>query len=185
MPSREAQDELVESLPAYFEANDIHIAGLITASYAGEEFSHYLAKSSLGTWLREQGVPAIYGVDTRALTKKIRLQGSMLGKLMLQKARGTVGERLTNGINHLVRKGVREGDWHDDFEHVEWVDPNVKNLVAEGNHQSQRFVAGTANLIYKSFDPRAQNLFSTGCDSIKAAGRQPYTDLVYRCGYEV
>ena len=34
-----------------------------------EEYSHWLAKSSLGKWLQEQGIPAIYGVDTRSLTK--------------------------------------------------------------------------------------------------------------------
>ena len=102
VPDREAQDELLGSLPSYFESREIHIAGLITASYSGEDYSHYLAKSSLGTWLKEQGVPAIYGVDTRALTKKIRTQGSMLGRLLLQ-------------------GGSQE-----------WVDPNAKNLVAEG-----------------------------------------------------
>ncbi|RAL63977.1 hypothetical protein DID88_003165 [Monilinia fructigena] len=72
VPSRETMDELLKDLPAHFEASEIHIAGLICASYAGEEFSHFLATSSLGTWLKEQGVPAIYGVDTRALTKRIR-----------------------------------------------------------------------------------------------------------------
>lgn len=121
VPSREKQDELLASLPAYFESNQIHIAGLITASYSGEEYSHYLAESSLGTWLKEQGVPAVYGVDTRALTKKIREQGVMLGKMLLAK-------------KDLVAAGEPEDghDWREDFETVEWVDPNAKNLVAEG-----------------------------------------------------
>jgi carbamoyl-phosphate synthase/aspartate carbamoyltransferase len=129
VPSREEQDELLRGLPAYFEANQIHIAALITASYAGEEYSHYLSKSSLGTWLKEQGVPAIYGVDTRAMTKKIREKGSMLGKLMVQKSSAISG-KITGAVDSLMGKSE---NWRDAFENVEWDDPNKKNLVAEGN----------------------------------------------------
>ncbi|KAI9832204.1 MAG: hypothetical protein M1826_002208 [Phylliscum demangeonii] len=76
VPSREALDELLHDLPEYFESKEIHVAGLVTASYAGEDYSHFLAQSALGTWLKEQGVPAIHGVDTRALTKRIRDNGN-------------------------------------------------------------------------------------------------------------
>ncbi|KAK4544374.1 hypothetical protein LTR36_004265 [Oleoguttula mirabilis] len=84
VPPREDRDAILEDLPAHFEAAEIHIAGLVVASYAGEDYSHHLASSSLGTWLKEQNVPAICGVDTRALTKRIRDQGSMLGRLLMQ-----------------------------------------------------------------------------------------------------
>ena len=120
VPSREKIDELLGDLE-YFESNQIHIAGLIIASYSGEQYSHYLATSSLGTWLKEQGVPAIYGVDTRALTKKLRIKGSMPGRMLLQKSDTTVGPR-----------GVSQEGWKSHFEEVEWVNPNEKNLVAEG-----------------------------------------------------
>lgn len=33
-------------------------------------------------WLVEQGVPGVYGIDTRALTKRLRDSGSMLGRLV-------------------------------------------------------------------------------------------------------
>ncbi|KAH6607691.1 pyrabcn [Trichoderma cornu-damae] len=111
VPSRETLDDLLGDLPAHFESSRIHIAGLVTASYCGEDFSHFLATSSLGTWLKEQGVPAMYGVDTRALTKRIRQKGSMLGKM-----------RLANG------SGL---DSLDAFEAVDWVNPNTQNLVAQ------------------------------------------------------
>lgn len=123
VPSRETIDELLGDLPAHFESSQIHIAGLVTASYCGEDYSHFLATSSLGTWLKEQGIPAMYGVDTRALTKKIREKGSMLGKMRLElqgQANGvTNGE--VNGYTPLER-----------FEKIEWVNPNESNLVAEG-----------------------------------------------------
>lgn len=128
------QDDFLESLPAYFEASEIHIAALITASYAGEDYSHYLAESSLGSWLKEQGVPAVYGVDTRALTKKIREQGSMLGRLMLQKQDIAVAvrERIAGGASSSAGSESPSGGWYDGCESVEWMDPNKKNLVAEG-----------------------------------------------------
>jgi carbamoyl-phosphate synthase/aspartate carbamoyltransferase len=121
VPSREQIDDLLK-LPTYFESNQIHVAALVVATYAGEDFSHFLATSSLGQWLKEEGVPAMHGVDTRALTKRIRQKGSMLGRMLLQKA----GE--ANG----VASGVQGKDWKSHFEQVEWVDPNKKNLVAEG-----------------------------------------------------
>jgi carbamoyl-phosphate synthase/aspartate carbamoyltransferase len=118
VPARETTDTLLEQLPAHFEAAEIHVAGLVVASYAGEDYSHYLAKSSLGTWLKEQNVPAIYGVDTRALTKKIREEGSMLGRLLLEK---TNTKDASNGVQESL-----------EYEEVEWVDPNTSNLVASG-----------------------------------------------------
>lgn len=128
VPSRDTMDELLRDRPAYFESSQIHIAGLVVSSYAGEEFSHFLATSSLGTWLKEQGVPAMYGVDTRALTERIRQEGSMLGRMLLQKQDLTNG--MTNGVNgtvsHLIKK-----DWKPYFDSVDWVNPNTKNLVAE------------------------------------------------------
>ena len=85
VPDRNLKDEDVPQLPKYFELSRIHIAGLVVAHYT-EEYSHWLAKSSLGQWLKEQGVPAIYGVDTRSLTKRLREKGSTLGRLADRKS---------------------------------------------------------------------------------------------------
>src|SRR4051812_37806929 len=43
VPDREKLDSLLKTVPAYFESREIHIAGLVVAAYAGEEYSHYLA----------------------------------------------------------------------------------------------------------------------------------------------
>ncbi len=133
VPSREEVDSLLKSVPAHFESEEIHIAGLVVASYAGDEYSHHLATSSLGAWLKEQGVPAIAGVDTRALTKRIREEGSMLGRLLRRNGPSAAPETLTNGT--AEQESLSNGNaraWRDSFEHLDWVDPNKKNLVAEG-----------------------------------------------------
>jgi carbamoyl-phosphate synthase/aspartate carbamoyltransferase len=130
VPSRETTDDLLKDLPAHFEASQIHIAGLITASYSGEDYSHFLATSSLGTWLKEQGVPAIYGVDTRALTKRIRQEGSMLGRMLLQKSNLSNG--YANGLPNGTTAVASPEDWRSGFETIDWVNPNAQNLVADG-----------------------------------------------------
>lgn len=111
-------DDYTPALPKYFESNRIHIAGLVVAHYT-EEFSHFLAKSSLGQWLKEQNIPAIYGVDTRSLTKRLREKGSTLGRLALQKS----------SIKSEDVIGDKSGNWKQYFEIPEFDDPNVKNLV--------------------------------------------------------
>jgi carbamoyl-phosphate synthase/aspartate carbamoyltransferase len=132
VPSRETKDDIVPDLSAHFEAIQIHVAGLVVASYAGEDYSHHLATSSLGTWLKEQGIPAMYGVDTRALTKKIRDKGSMLGKLMARRQNGANG--IANGIanSSIVNQAPALHALRARYEEIEWMDPNTKNLAAEG-----------------------------------------------------
>ena len=39
--------------------------------------SNWRSEGSMGSWLVEQGIPAIAGIDTRALTSKLRDQGTM------------------------------------------------------------------------------------------------------------
>lgn len=63
-----------------FESERIHVSGLVVME-ACSEANHWSSSASLGDWLRAQKVPGLAGVDTRALTQKLRTSGSMLGKL--------------------------------------------------------------------------------------------------------
>lgn len=63
-----------------YESDRIQVSALIVADYA-TRYSHWDAAGSLGQWCRAQGVPAITGIDTRALTQHLRERGSMLGVL--------------------------------------------------------------------------------------------------------
>ncbi|KAK4958684.1 Carbamoyl-phosphate synthase [Elasticomyces elasticus] len=143
VPSRGDRDAVLQDLPAHFEAAEIHIAGLIVASYCGEDYSHHLATSSLGTWLKEQDVPAICDVDTRALTKRIREHGSMLGRLRLQSSSEppsiplTNGDHLNNGLDGLASGAVTPLPVVE-YEDIPWTDPNVKNLVADVSTRKPR-----------------------------------------------
>jgi len=65
-----------------FESHRIQIQGLVVSQYSAQ-YSHWNAAKSLADWLKEHGVPALYGVDTRMLTKCLREKGIMLGKIVL------------------------------------------------------------------------------------------------------
>lgn len=97
VPAGSSADELFQN----FESDKIQIQGLIVSEHS-QEFSHWIAVKSLSTWMKENNVPGIYGIDTRALTKKLRSSGTMLGKIVV-----------------------------DGKEAVENTDPNLRNLAAE------------------------------------------------------
>ncbi|MGE4287556.1 MAG: glutamine-hydrolyzing carbamoyl-phosphate synthase small subunit [Salinivirgaceae bacterium] len=90
--------ETENGLLKYLESDTIHISGLVISDYSFE-YSHWNAEQSLGKWLYDNKVPAIFGIDTRALTKVLREYGSMLGKIVI------------------------------DEQEVDWYDPNEQNLV--------------------------------------------------------
>ncbi len=64
-----------------FESEKIWVRGLIISDYSFK-YSHWDAVKSLDTWLKEQGIPGVYGVDTREITKVLREHGSMLGMVL-------------------------------------------------------------------------------------------------------
>ncbi|KAG6886186.1 hypothetical protein C0993_000704 [Termitomyces sp. T159_Od127] len=62
------------------ESQNIQCSAVIVGDVA-EKFSHYTAVESLASWCQRHGVPAITGVDTRAITRLLRDQGTTLGRL--------------------------------------------------------------------------------------------------------
>ncbi|MEA3478950.1 MAG: glutamine-hydrolyzing carbamoyl-phosphate synthase small subunit [Bacteroidota bacterium] len=74
--------EMKNGLLRHFESEKIQVSGLVISDYSFN-FSHWNAAKSLSDWLRENKVPAIFDVDTRALTKILRENGTMLGKIII------------------------------------------------------------------------------------------------------
>jgi len=95
-PARSEENDLFN----FYESSSIHISGLIVSDYSFD-YSHWNASESLDEWLKRNGIPGVFGIDTRALTKRIREKGAMLGTL---EPEGTV---------------------------TDFFDPNKTNLVAE------------------------------------------------------
>ena len=75
-------NELNLGLPLYFESDHIQVQGLVIHELCHEPF-HWASTRTLDKWLLDEGVPGIYGIDTRRLTKKLRTHGVMLGILQV------------------------------------------------------------------------------------------------------
>lgn len=74
------EDIIIDGLSGNYESEKIHISGLVISDYS-YVFSHWKAKMSLSDWLKQHRIPAIYGVDTRQITKMLREKGTMNGKI--------------------------------------------------------------------------------------------------------
>uniref|UniRef100_A0A672MUN1 Carbamoyl-phosphate synthase 1 n=1 Tax=Sinocyclocheilus grahami TaxID=75366 RepID=A0A672MUN1_SINGR len=98
VPNTQQLDEL--GLKKNVESDRIQVSGLLVQDYSSE-YSHWNSVKSLAQWLQEEKVPALFGIDTRMLTKIIRDKGTVLGKIEF------------------------------DGQTVEITDPNQRNLVAE------------------------------------------------------
>jgi carbamoyl-phosphate synthase small subunit len=111
-PGKEEADDILR----YYESSSIHISALVVSDYSFE-YSHWNATESLDEWLRKNDTPGIYGIDTRALTKRIREKGAMLGK-------------------------IEPADQTTDF-----YDPNKVNLVAEVSTSQKKVYGNGSNRI--------------------------------------
>lgn len=68
------------SLERPYESDRIQVQGVVVQNYV-DAYSHHGACRSLHEWLAEEGVPGLTGVDTRALTRRLRERGTMQGSL--------------------------------------------------------------------------------------------------------
>ena len=83
-----------------FESDRIHAEALIISDLS-KNYSHWSAEKSLAEWLKENNIPALYDIDTRMLTKRLREKGTQLGKIIFNN------------------------------EKLKFEDPNKRNLAAE------------------------------------------------------
>ena len=63
-----------------YEADRLQVQGLIVQNYV-DQHSHHAGARSLSQWLMGENIPAVTGVDTRAITQKLREKGTMRGWL--------------------------------------------------------------------------------------------------------
>src|SRR4051812_17028521 len=77
-----SSDRDEHGLLKYFESPNIQCCGVVVADYA-EKYSHWTAVESLSEWCAREGVPAISGVDTRAIVTFLREEGSSLARITI------------------------------------------------------------------------------------------------------
>jgi carbamoyl-phosphate synthase small subunit len=75
-----------QGIPIHFESDHIQVSGFVV-SEACDDPSHFSSGLSLSAWLEKGNVPGIYGIDTRALTERLRERGVMRGKILVEGSR--------------------------------------------------------------------------------------------------
>ncbi|MBR2747867.1 MAG: carbamoyl-phosphate synthase (glutamine-hydrolyzing) small subunit, partial [Bacteroidales bacterium] len=98
-----------DGLVLHAESERIHVRGLVIADYS-ENYSHWDAVESLSDWLKREKVPGISGIDTRALTRMIREEGVMPGRIVVDgcpEAAGAVENHLVKAVSckEVIRYG--------------------------------------------------------------------------------
>lgn len=71
--------------PDTWESNRIQVAGVIVSEFA-KHYSHHAALYDLPTWLAQEKIPWIAGIDTRALTQCLRDKGVVMGVIASREA---------------------------------------------------------------------------------------------------
>ncbi|MCD6537236.1 glutamine-hydrolyzing carbamoyl-phosphate synthase small subunit [Candidatus Bathyarchaeota archaeon] len=99
-------------VPIYFESIGIKVRGLVIQELCLTPH-HWASEKTLDEWLRSEGIPGICNIDTRRLTKKLRIKGVMLGILEVCEEDSEPNvDRLLKEVRHVP-------------------DPNLKDLVKE------------------------------------------------------
>ena len=75
-----------QGIPLHFESSQVQVSGLVV-SEACNEPSHYSSGATLQAWLEKNNVPGVFGIDTRALAVRLRENGVMQGKILIEGSR--------------------------------------------------------------------------------------------------
>lgn len=95
-----ARDIAPNGISTFMESERIHAEAIIVSDYS-EEYSHWNAQCSLGDWLKQEQIPGLTGIDTRALTKKLREHGVMMGRILVDGIDEEPAEAAYGEVNYV------------------------------------------------------------------------------------
>ncbi len=68
------------NIPLHFESGKVQVMGYCISELQNNP-NHWAQEKNLSEWLNDEKIPGISGIDTRELTKKLRMKGVMKGIL--------------------------------------------------------------------------------------------------------
>ena len=92
-------------MPEDFESKKSWVRGYIVRELC-EEPSNFRCSGSLNDFLKEQGIVGICGIDTRALTKRLRVSGVMNGMIVSGECPEVSDKLLEEIKNYKIEKAV-------------------------------------------------------------------------------
>lgn len=164
VPSPEVKDEY--GLPKFFESDMIQARALIIHDLS-DIASHWSCVKTLDQWLYEEKIPGIYGIDTRALTKKLRMHGVMMGAVVVSKdaiddarLKKALGSAKYEGLNFMPEVSTSEPQEYGDKnnECIVVLDTGVKySIIRNIRRTGYRVVRLPWDATYEkvmSYDPK-------------------------------
>ena len=148
------------SIDRPYESDRIQVQGLVVQTYV-DAYSHHAATRSLGAWLQGEGIPAITGVDTRTLTRKLREHGTMRGWIFPAEMDLERGRRTAHTVE--MRDEV-----------FRLVSPKETVRYEGGHHKILLVDAGAKDNIVRS-------LLARGCSVVRAPYHARLGDLAPEC----
>lgn len=138
------------------------ISGMIVRDY-NDLPSNWRSERSLAEYFREHDIPAISGVDTRALTRHIRTLGAMRGILVAK-----IGNRSLDDLRERARNAWSPSDANV----VADVSSDEQRLVGDGDLHVVLIDCGVKENILESLKRRGVHVtvvpFDTPADEIRA-----------------
>ena len=93
-------------LATFMESDHIYASAIIVSEYSGA-YSHWNAHESLADWLQREHIAGITGIDTRALTKRLRENGVMIGTISIE-GQADAPKALYEGVNFVDKVSTKE-----------------------------------------------------------------------------
>jgi carbamoyl-phosphate synthase small subunit len=164
VPSFDVKDE--HGLPKFFESDKIQVRALLIHDLS-DIASHWSCVKTLDQWLYEEKIPGIFGIDTRELTKKLRVHGVMMGAVVVSeqeidgpRLKKVLGSAKYEGLNFMpevsTAKPQEYGD--KDKECIVVLDTGVKysiirNIMRTG-YRAVRLPWDATHEQVMSYDPK-------------------------------
>ena len=126
-PAEKADD----GISKYFESDKIQIRGLVVHELSTTA-SHWNLSMTLDEWMYNEKIPGISGIDTRALTKKLREGGVMMAALIVSEDEIDVEK---------VKQQLKEAKPYNDEEFMD--DVSTKTEQTFGSEQESVVVVDT------------------------------------------
>ncbi|MXY43798.1 MAG: glutamine-hydrolyzing carbamoyl-phosphate synthase small subunit [Dehalococcoidia bacterium] len=127
-----------------FESARVQVAGFVVREHSARP-SHALSTSTLDEFLKSQDVTGISGVDTRAITRRLRTRGVMKGVIAVdetpEQALARLGELPDYGDTDFVQQVSTE-------EPYDWDSPNTTTDGPEGRDRPYRILVDDCGLKY-------------------------------------
>ncbi len=162
-------------MPQDFESKKSWVRGYIVRELC-EQPSNFRCEGELGKFLKEQGIVGISGIDTRALTKKLRECGVMNGMIASGSCPEVTAALLEKIKSYKIEDAVKSVQSHADSASAE-SRPNTVSGTTNGKHVVLYDFGAKANIQRElekrgcnvtvvSYDTTAQDVLSLSPDGI-------------------